>query len=760
MGYLPRNTSITRLGRFFPTYTLIFHGLFIIPQANATEWDWLPNEALTPQQRLSVNQYCHGDYIDAWQASESGNTHLNADLIYKTPDGTLFLEGGAQLIQPRQSLTADSIQGKPGKFYQAEGAVELRSKGQLIRSQKTFLADPESNLTTQFDEAQFLRHKTGARGQAQSLSKDAQGLIFIEEGFYTTCEPGNGSWKLHGSSILLNTISGFGTAKHVQIKVFDHSVFYLPWLRFPIDSNRHTGFLFPSVSYSNDKGIGLSAPFYWNIAPAYDATITPHLIQNEGEGLDIEFRHLSKRGLTQFEETHFSDQNKGHQSARKLTSTQTLNEYMQAGVLFEHLDSDDSFPSQTNITLEDKDHYERQAYLNFKHGNFNSKAAIKTYQTPLISDDQPFEWRPRLEASYRYSNTYFDFKPDAQYTDFYDPDESEVDGQRSVLNQTLSFNLQNQWGKFSPGVLQQYRSYKLHDYVNSADRSTSLSHLSYFIDTEIAFDRNIQIDSHSWRQTLEPKLSYLNSPFKNQDDFPNFDTSEPTLLYDNAFSHQRFSGNDRIGDTEQFTLGIESHLYDSNNQERWGFKLGQVFYLDDREIDIDGTSVSEIDTNSTSSLLGFLSYKESDYLNVTTNINYDPNIDLLDLGQFAVKLKSDNGVVIKSSYLKTVDKKSRDVDLEQVDFQTIVPLNNHWHFLYQHTYDWLEKEDTKNIAGFGFENCCLKLSLSYQRSRDDDNQFDSGIYLQFILRSLSGVGGANSTDSIATEYWNDGKTGY
>ncbi|MCZ2721164.1 LPS assembly protein LptD [Marinomonas sp. 15G1-11] len=760
MGYLPQTISIPRIGRFFPAYTLIFHGLFIIPQVNAAEWDWLPSEALTQEQRSTVSQYCRGRYIDAWQASENGNTNLSADLIYKTPDGTLFLEGGAELIQPQQSLKAENIQGRQGEYYQAEGEVELRSKGQLIRSQKTFLADPESNLVTRFEDARFLRHKTGARGQAKSLQKDAKGIIFIEEGFYTTCEPGNGSWKLYGSSIVLDPNSGFGTAKHVQIKVDDYSIFYLPWLRFPLDNERHTGFLFPDFSYSNDKGIGFSAPFYWNLAPAYDATITPHFIENEGEGLDIELRHLSKRGLTQFEETDFFHQTDGRQTARRLISTQTINTQLTAGLTFEQVDADNDFPTQTNINLTDKDHYERQAYLNFNQGNLNATASVKTYQTPLDTVDQPFEWRPRLDASYRFSNTLLDYKPSAQYTDFYDPDESEVDGQRRVLNQDIALNFQNAWGSLSPGILQQYRSYDLHNYNDNSHSTDTINHISHYIDAKMAFDRRFTVNAQTWKQTLEPKLSYLNSPYKNQDDFPNFDTSEPILLYDNAFSHKRFSGNDRVGDTEQFTIGLESYIYDSNNQERWGFKLGQILYLEDRVIDVDGTSTSEIDTNSTSSLLSAISYKDSDHLNITANVNYDQNIDLLDLGQLSIKLRSDNGIVVKSSYLKTVDKKTLETDLEQLDFQSIVPLNDNWHFLYQQTYDWIEQEDTKKVAGFGFENCCLKLSFSYQRSRDDDNQFDEGIFLQFILRSLSGVGSTNSTDSIATEYWNDGKTGY
>ncbi|WP_191601045.1 LPS-assembly protein LptD [Marinomonas algicola] len=760
MGYLPQNISIPCISRFIPACALIFQGLFIIPHVNGAEWDWLPTEALTQEQRSTVKQYCRGQYIDAWQSSHNGNTNLSADLIYKTPDGTLYLEGAAELIQPQQSLKAENILGKKGVYYQAEGDVELRSKGQLIRSQKTFLADPETNLETRFEKARFLRHSSGSHGQAERLIKDSEGVIFIEEGFYTTCEPNSGSWKLFGSSIVLNPNTGFGTAKHVQIKVSDFPIFYIPWLRFPLDNERHTGFLFPDFSYSNSKGIGFSAPFYWNIAPNYDATITPHFIENEGEGLDIELRHLSRNGLTQYEESDFFHQKDGRQTARKLTSTQTINDQFTAGIILEQVNADNDFPSQTSINLSDKDNYQRQAYVNFNEGNLTATAAIKTYQTPLDSIDQPFEWRPRFDTSYRYSNTLLDYKPTAQYTDFYDPDENQTDGQRFALNQSIALNFQNQWGSLSPGMLQQFRAYDLNRYDGRSNSSEGINHISHYVDANMAFDRRFIVDNKNWTQTLEPKISYLNAPFKNQDNLPNFDTSEPVLLYDNAFSHKRFSGNDRVGDTEQVTLGLESYVFDSNNQERWGFKLGQILYLADREIDVDGSSTSDINKNNTSSLLSAISYKEANSLSITANVNYDPNINLLDLGQLSMQLRSDSGVVVKSSYLKTVDKKTRDTDLEQLDFQTIVPLDDNWHFLYQHTYDWVEHEDTKKVAGFGFENCCLKLSFSYQLTRDDDNQFDEGIYLQFILRSLSGVGSASSTDNIASEYWNDGKTGY
>ncbi len=749
-------------------HALLFQSLFILPIAQANEWDWVPRESLTPQQQASLNQYCRGSYIDGWEVSDGENTTLLADLIYRDEQGTIHMEGAASLRQPESNIDANTIQGVPDEYYKADGNVVLRAENQLIRSSSAFLSSNEANQTAQFDDAKFLSHSSGIRGEAAQITRAKDGVVFIEEGFYTTCEPGDISWQLYGTSIELNPNSGFGTAKHVQIRIDDIPVFYFPWLRFPIDNRRQTGFLFPSFSYDGDDNFALSAPFYLNLAPNYDATITPnvttrmgpgpipHGSDDNGYGLDVEFRHLSQWGETTFEQSTYYDDAGNEATLRKLTSDQQLTDNFSIGTYLEDNPTPDETPEINTTSLGEKDNYERSTYARYNYDNFSTDIQIRQYQTPDPDEEKPLEWLPRVNASYRYADPTFSYSPDVQFTDFYDPEEDDVDGKRSVLNQDFSISGNNSWGNITVGAIHQYRTYDLHRYNTNSDDTTDVNHVSYYLDTGVVFERSL---ANRWRQTLEPRLTYLNSPYVEQSDIPDFDASEVTMTYSQAFSHSRFSGNDRIGDTEQIALGLESRFYDTNNVNRWTLRGGQVFYMKDRRVDIDGDTGDVVDNDKRSAILTSASYNGDTYT-LTNNFNYDLDQERVDLAQTAMKYTPDSGVVLNLSFSYVYDEDDDEMT-KQSNFSTIIPLNENWHLFHQQTYDWLDEEETKKVNGLGYENCCVKVSLSHQRWRDDDGIYDEGIYLQFILRSLSGVGRQNSdTSSIANDYWNAGKVGY
>jgi len=752
------------MAKHLRTYALFFQSLFILPlaqaQAQVDQWDWAPKESLTAEQQEQLGRYCQGSYINGWQATDSQNTNLTADLIVRDKNGVIHLQGAAEIKQPLTSLSADKIEGVPNEYYRANGNVMLRSKNQLIRSSTGYI-DNSGNTSTEFADAKFLNHQSGARGEAKLLSRSQDGVVFIEQGFFTTCEPNNESWKLYGSSIELNPNSGFGTAKHVQIRIADLPIFYFPWLRFPLDDRRQTGFLFPSFGYSGSDGLSISTPFYWNIASNYDATITPQYIQNKGEGIDLEFRHLSPYGQTTYEQSSFSDNDEGEQTLIKLTSTQKFNQHFSAGLIAEANPTENKYPEANSTSIGEKDDYERSAYFGFNNGNFLNKVTYLTYQTPDDSNDKPFEWLPRLSSSYRIASSYLDYKIDAQYTDFYDPAEDNFDGQRTALNQDAGLSFSNAWGSLSPGVLAQYRDYNLHDYTTDSESDTSITHLTSYIDSSIMLERRLIIDGDSWRQSLEPRLSYLRSPFKDQDLIPDFDASEATMTYSQAFSHKRFNGNDRIGDTEQVTLGLESSLYDESNRERWAFKAGQIFYLKDRYVGInnDTDKNTAVDDSKRSDLLTSASYNGDRY-SLTGNLNYNLDESEVNLAQLVATLAPVDDVKINLSYLYTINNTDPDDDAKQASIGTVFPLNQNWSMFTQYTYDFLDNEATKQITGLGYENCCLKVSLSYQDWLNDDEEFDRGVFLQFTLRGLSNAGSANSESSIADTYWNQGKVGY
>lgn len=148
MGSFFTPLSIPCLTMLFRFSVIVFQSLCIISTANAAEWDWYPRESLTTEQTATLNQYCRGDFVDAWQPTSDENTRLSADLIYRDQSGTLFLEGGAEIIQPFQSLTADTIEGKQDEYYHAQGNVELRQQSQLIQSGEGFVSSPNSQTDT------------------------------------------------------------------------------------------------------------------------------------------------------------------------------------------------------------------------------------------------------------------------------------------------------------------------------------------------------------------------------------------------------------------------------------------------------------------------------------------------------------------------------------------------------------------------------------------------------------------------------------
>ncbi|WP_409418597.1 LPS-assembly protein LptD [Marinomonas sp. RS-M-Aa-14] len=744
------------------TYALFFQSLFVLPMAygQVDQWDWIPRESLTKEQQSQLSRYCQGSYINSWQANDIQGTDLTADLIVRDENGVIHLQGEAEIRQPETTLSADKIEGIPNEYYQANGNVTLRSNDQLIRSSRAYITNNNSS-PTEFSDAKFLSHQSKTRGEAKLLSRSQDGVIFIKEGFFTTCEPTEESWQLYGSSIKIDTKSGFGTAEHVQIRVAGLPIFYFPWLRFPIDNTRQTGFLFPSFGFSGSDGLSLSAPFYWNIAPNYDATITPQVIQKKGEGLDLELRHLSPYGETMYEQSTFFDNDEGEQTLLKLTTAQKINTYFSTGFLLEDNPTENKYPEANSTSIGEKDHYQRSVYVSANNGNLLNKVTYLTYQTPDNTVDKPFEWLPRVDSSYRLSTSNLDYRIDAQYTDFYDPDENNFDGKRIVLNQDTKANISNGWGSLTPGLLIQYRDYDIHNYTTTSDSEESISHITGYIDSSVVFERRLILDNSPWRQTLEPQLSYLNSPYKDQDFIPDFDASVPTMTYSQAFSHNRFNGNDRIGDTEQVTFGLESRLYDANNNERWAFKAGQIFYLKDRYVGITGNTDENnaIDDSKRSDLLTSTNYN-TDRFSLTGNLNYNLDNSKVNLAQIVASLTPVDDVKINLSYLYTINNTDPDDDAKQASVGTIFPINQNWSMFTQYTYDFLREDGTKEIAGLGYENCCIKVSMSYQHWLNDDNQYDRGVFLQFILRGLSSAGRANSETNIADSYWNQGKVGY
>lgn len=211
-------------------------------------------------------------------------------------DSELYLKGDVKMRQGRFSVT-----GSEARYDQVGGTVTVA--GPLVSRGESFLLTGEQadyNVNSgRFDinTATFLFHGAEMRGSAGTLSRIAEDQVLIRDGALTMCAPNQNDWSIVASDIHLDQGEGFGTAKHVRLEIKDVPVFYWPYASFPIDDRRKTGFLYPSFGTSNaGSGAYLSVPYYLNLAPHYDATLTPQYIHGRGLFNEVEGRYLSPWG--------------------------------------------------------------------------------------------------------------------------------------------------------------------------------------------------------------------------------------------------------------------------------------------------------------------------------------------------------------------------------------------------------------------------------------------------------------------------------
>ncbi len=269
----------------------------------AAEIDWRPRAELPEPVRAGLPVFCEGGYLPSTSVSHGpddagammggasgGSAPVSASGLnarYEI-DRSLFLEGDVRVSQG-----AFEVSGAQARYNQAEGQVSVQ--GPLVSRGQGFLMTGDSAEyqvdSGRFDinTATFLIHAAEMRGTAGSLTRLSASEVMIEDGMLTTCGPQRNDWAVVASEINLNQAEGFGTARHVRLEVLDVPVFYWPWASFPIDDRRKTGFLYPEFgSSSAGSGGFLALPYYLNLAPHYDATLTPQYIHGRGLFNEVE----------------------------------------------------------------------------------------------------------------------------------------------------------------------------------------------------------------------------------------------------------------------------------------------------------------------------------------------------------------------------------------------------------------------------------------------------------------------------------------
>lgn len=611
--------------------------------ADYSHLDWVPRDKLSAAQLAETGPYCAGAYIEPTRPGMNDDTPLNDAPMFVSAKASRFeqeqqvatLAGDVVLRQAGLQVEADEA-----SLYQTEnrgelvGNVRLRDKGALVVGDRA-----ELQLDTgaaKIDNAEYVMHKGHVRGNALYAKRQEDAIIRLKDGTYTRCEPGNNAWHLKGNNIKLNPATGFGTATNVTLRIKDIPVFYTPYIYFPIDDRRQSGFLAPSISSSSDNGMTLQTPYYFNLAPNYDATLYPTYMADRGLLLEGEGRYLTKSSEGQIGAAILNDENDDRKLQSEYEDTRWMYSWQHKGGLDSRLLSEVDFTDisdpyyfqdlDTDLGIDTPSFVNQQGALTWRGDSYTARLNAHAYEMATVTEITPYNRLPQItldgvvpvEAGglkMTYASELVRFDRDLRKGYFTDEDGNtgtdaqrwyddrisglaRANGDRTHVAPGLSLPMSNSYGYVTPSIKYLYTDYDLTldsigkgDLANQGttfddapDRGVAVSS----VDSGLYFDRDTQLFGKDYRQTLEPRLFYLYVPEEKQDDIPIFDSGESRFNYASLFRENRFSGRDRVGDENKLSLGVTNRWIEPNGFERQTFSIGQAAYFADRKVQMPG----------------------------------------------------------------------------------------------------------------------------------------------------------------------------
>ncbi|MGE5666709.1 MAG: LPS-assembly protein LptD [Betaproteobacteria bacterium] len=649
--------------------------------------------------------------------------------------GDATLSGNVRIRMGQRLLTADKAEiDAERRSVRLEGTVEFLDPTLHVRGEGGNFADGAG----EFEGAQFELKDRGVRGAARDVKLRGESVIDLFGVRYTACPPGNDDWKLHAERISIDQKTRIGTGTDVKLEFKGATILYAPWVTFPVGDVRKSGLLFPTIGNSSRTGTQIAVPYYWNIAPNYDATITARYFSSRGLRLDPEFRYLTERSDGVFNAQYlFNDlEDGGSRSLVDLKHTTWLQPTTRLRVDAAHA-SDDQYFEDFGVGFEGTSvtHLNRLAEARHDTTHWSVVGRVQDYQIldPDLTDaERPYSILPQVSATGRWRN----FAPGlsamvrGEAANF-DRD-TGVTGVRVDVEPALEWRADTRASYLAASAAWRATSYSLTDADPGVDESPLRTVPTVSLDTGLVLERNAGTKGNRL-QTLEPRALFLYVPYRDQDDLPVFDTGLPDLNLVQLFRTNRYVGADRVGDANQLSVGVTSRLLDAAGGRQFlSATLGQAFYFEDPRVQLPDEPVRDRSTSDMIAELELTAFK-----NWSARLGYQWNPDLTqsERSEFYLQYRPTSERVVNAGY-----RFRRDL-LEQVDVSAAWPIGDQWRAYARWVYSLDEEKTLDQFAGFEYTSCCWAVRIVTRRfvsSRTGDT--DTSIGLQLELKGLSSVG--------------------
>lgn len=662
------------------------------------------------------------------QATANANINVAATHSQKLTDQTFLLSGNVCIKREQlRFMTPQLTFHKDTQRFKTNGGVWLQNNAQRITAQDAEMDN--QNKTADIKHLRYFMLDSDMNGQAEQMTL-SDDLAVVQNMTFSTCSPDQRSWEITAREAHLDNQEGMGTFKGARLKVKDRTWLYIPWIKLPLNDDRRSGLLVPSFSYSNTTGLDLTLPYYFNIHPQYDLTLTPRYLQDHGLMLGAEFRYKAERSNGVLEGTYLPNDDKRGDDRGWLHyqhSTRFNKQWRFAADLNHVSDSRyyEDFASSSFITS--TPYLKSQVNVRGHASSWDFFAGFEDYQVlseNISAANEPYQKLPEINFNwYKPASTSgYDYGINTTLINFYRED--AVGAWRTELKPWLSTEFSNTWGRIKPKV--EYRSthYDFDDGRSNISRSLPV----FSLDSSMTFEK---WEDNGAYKTIEPRLFYVYVPEKNQDDIPLFDSRRLTFGSTMLFQTNRFSGADRQADMNQAALALTHRSFSSSGAEKWNLTLGQINYFDDQLVQLSG----EPQDLTKSPLIGEYNLYLHNNWSAGVSLHYDQESKKLERGLFKVQRKTNRGDVFNFAYRYRQDK------IEQIDASAVIPIKSAHRLLTRVNYSTKSNKTIEALFGYEYKGCCWALRLMGRHYLVDETGLsNNGFYAEFQLNGLGALG--------------------
>jgi LPS-assembly protein len=698
----------------------------------------------------------------ARQSPETLPIQLDADRIEGSPGKETSAEGNVILRRGELTIRAESLKFRDAdESVEASGGVRLEGEGSTVSGPG--LRYRMQDATGVFERPEYSfgpRSRPGmppitARGQAESIEFLGENKYTIKQGVFTTCKPGDDDWIVRADELDLDYTREVGTARGASVVFKGVPIFASPSFDFSLNNQRKSGFLPPSFGTTGKSGPEVSIPYYLNLAPEYDLTLTPRYMGKRGLQIAEQFRYLQPSYSGEFKAEVLPQDKVVDRSRSALSLVHTYNrDGTLTGVLNLNKVSDDNYFKDlaTRINITSQATLPREGFLAYngkwwESGAYTATARVQRFQVLQDPDNPivpPYARTPQITLSaLRQDLGGLDLASSAEFVDFTHP--TLVNGRRSTVYPSLSLPLLSPSAFLTPKLGVHHTYYSLGASDAGPPETISRNVPIFSLDSGLIFERDAQAMGQSMTQTLEPRIYYVKIPFRDQSRIPLFDTAIADFNYAQIFSENSFAGGDRINDADQLTVALTSRtLGSANGQEVFRGTIGQRYYFKDQQVTLNYDPVTRNATDPrtyrTSDWLAAVSGRIAEHWTMDAATQYNQRDHRHERFTFATRYQPEPLKTLNLSYRFLRSDITDAAEIKQIDLSSQWPLSARWFGVGRFNYSLHDRRIVESIGGLEYGADCWISRVIVQRFALTAGASTTSLFLQLELNGFSRIG--------------------